>query len=137
MSPPLVVAARRYIGAPFRHRGRGPHYYDCAGLLLRSFKAIGAPMQDLKHYGREPFRDGLREIVRLNLGLPIPREQMAPGDVVLMHWHTHPHHLALIGDYVHGGLSLIHTHDSVGRVEEVRLDATLAKQITEVYRWHG
>lgn len=30
----LVKAARKYLGYPFRHRARGPRYFDCAGLLL-------------------------------------------------------------------------------------------------------
>lgn len=56
----LVKATRKYLGHPFRHRARGPKYFDCAGLLLQAFIDIGHPMKDLKYYGREPHKDGLR-----------------------------------------------------------------------------
>lgn len=44
-------------------------------------------MQDLKYYGREPHKDGLRQIVQLNLGQPV-HDAMRVGDVCLMKFST-------------------------------------------------
>lgn len=135
MTHPLVTAARRYLGRPFRHRARGPSHYDCAGLLLKAFADIGAPMKDLPYYGREPHRDGLRQIVQHNLGPPVDGPY-AVGDVLLVRFGVNPHHIALVGDYVHGGHSIIHADGEVGRVLEVRLDAGWHSQVVEAYRWN-
>ena len=129
----LVQAARKYIGHPFRHRARGPIYYDCAGLLLQAFIDIGKPMKDLKYYGREPHKDGLRQIIQLNLGEPV-YDEMQAGDLCLMRFSTEPHHIGLIGDYLHGGFSLIHADGTQKRVVEHRLDKKWQSRIIERYR---
>ena len=136
MTHPLVAAARRYIGRPFRHRGRGPRYYDCAGVCICASADIGHVVQDLAHYGREPHKDGLREQVRLNMGPPITGA-LQPGDIPLMRFERYPHHLGIIGDYGDGGLSLIHAYAEVGYVCEHRLDAVWQSRIIEAYRWHA
>jgi len=33
--------AARYVGAPYKHRGRGPDGYDCLGLLLAIYRDAG------------------------------------------------------------------------------------------------
>lgn len=135
MTHPLVTAARKYLGCRFRHRGRGPAHFDCAGLILQALKDCGAHgLYDLPTYGREPHRDGLREAVRRNLGEPVSGVWQ-PGDVALMAFETEPMHVALLGDYPHGGLSVIHAYAAVRRVVEHRMDATWADRVVEVYRW--
>lgn len=90
-------------------------------------------MQDLKYYGREPHKDGLRQIVQLNLGQPV-NDEMRAGDVCLMKFSTQPHHIALIGDYPYGGFSLIHCDGNEGKVVEHRLDSVWKSRIVERYR---
>lgn len=128
----VVTAARKFIGTPFLHQGRNRHGVDCAGFLALLFVGMGVPIKDFRAYGRTPYGEGLRTACRDNLGEPVTREWL-PGDVALIAWEKHPHHVALIGEYAHGGLSLIHTYQSVGRVTEHRLDETWAARILEVY----
>lgn len=133
MTHPMVAAARTYLGTPFRHRGRSPRAVDCAGLLILAFADCGRTIIDVPAYGREPHQDGLREAVQLNMGEPVT-DELQPGDIVLMRFVREPHHLALIGDYIHGGLSLIHAYGDVGKVVEHRLDDVWRSRILEAYR---
>jgi uncharacterized protein YijF (DUF1287 family) len=76
----------------------------------------------------------LREAVQRNLGAPLAGEWQ-PGDIALMRFVREPHHVGIIGDYAHGGLSLIHCYGEVGKVVEHRLNETWRGRILEVYRW--
>lgn len=129
----LVAAARRYLGVPFRHRGRTARGLDCAGLVLRAYADLGVVMPDVRHYGREPHKDGLRAAVVRALGQPV-EDAPQVGDVLLMAFDRDPHHVGIVGDYLHGGLSLIHSYGDVGRVVEHRLDDGWRAKILEVYR---
>lgn len=134
MTHPIVVEARKWLGCPFRHMARGPRHLDCAGLAIRASRAAGyAANFDLPHYGREPWRDGLRDAVRKNLGEPVT-DGPQPGDIVLIRFNVEPHHIAIVGDHPQG-LSLIHAFAEAGRVVEHILDANWRAKITEVYRW--
>lgn len=132
----LVYHARACVGVRFRHRGRDPRTgLDCAGLLIHAIKAIGLQPHDLRTYGREPFKDGLADAVLRNLGEPLPEgEPLLPGDIVLMRFSREPHHLGILGDYVHGGLSLIHAYGGVERVVEHRLDDIWRSRVCSTYR---
>ncbi len=138
----LVQSARKYIGTPFRHRGRSSRALDCAGLIIQSAADIGVHFQDVKHYGREPFNDGLVNAATANLGRPIatgplPASQLKPGDILLVKFDTQPHHIALVADHPLGGLSMIHANADVsqkGRVVEHRLDEMWLRRITHVFR---
>jgi len=135
MTHPIVSAARAYIGVPFRHRGRSATRLDCAGLAIRALRDAGRVVAfDIRHYGQEPWRDGLRQAVQANMGPPVD-DAPQPGDVLLMRFNTdQPHHIAIAGDYLYGGLSIIHAYAEVGRVVEHRLDDRWRSRIVEVYR---
>jgi cell wall-associated NlpC family hydrolase len=130
----IAEAARKYLGVPFRHRGRGPVFLDCVGLIVRVMKDCGHDIQnDKSHYGREPHADGLREQLQKEFGQPAPNMQV--GDVALVAYNTViPHHVGIIGDYIYGGLSLIHADGNAGKVVEHRIDARWQKMIIETYR---
>lgn len=133
MTTALVEQCRTYLGVPFRHKGRNRHGVDCAGLLVASFKDLGRDIKDIRAYGREPHKDGLRQAVQANLGKP-SREPLAVGDIVLMKFVENPHHLGIIGNYLHGGLSLIHSYGSAGKVVEHILDDVWKARIIEHYK---
>jgi uncharacterized protein YijF (DUF1287 family) len=61
------------------------------------------------------------------------------GDVVWMRFEKEPQHLGIVGDYVHGGLSLIHAYNGAGvnRVVEHRLDDTWRARIVAAWRYPG
>ena len=132
----LVDQARKYIGTPFKHRGRSARGLDCAGLIVRCYEDLGSPIPDLSLYGRTPFRDGLMEHVRSVADEEVAVSQMQPGDVAVIAFAKDPHHLAIVADDVFGGLSLIHADGTVtvSRVVESRLTEDKKKQIVAVFR---
>jgi cell wall-associated NlpC family hydrolase len=130
---PLVQTARQYLGVPFRHRGRTFAGLDCAGLLWRSYADHGVILPDIRIYGREPHKNGLEAAVVAAFGVALDRAP-EPGDILLMRFEREPHHLGLVGNYAHGGLSLIHAYGTAGKVVEHRLDDTWRGRIVAVYR---
>jgi uncharacterized protein YijF (DUF1287 family) len=69
----------------------------------------------------------------------IPVAQMQPSDVVWMRFDGEPQHLGVVGDYVHGGLSLIHAYNGAGlnKVVEHRLDEAWRRRIVAAWRFRG
>ena len=142
MTHPLVTAARAYLGVPFRHRGRSSHALDCAGLGWLAFRDLGIALPDLRHYGREPFRDGLMTALTAALGPPVdgpPSPQEGDIAVFALVVGGSPHHVALIGlaPYTDNGrpvLTMIHADSSVRQVVEQRLDAWWTDRLCAVYR---
>ena len=135
----LTAAARKYIGCPFRHRGRGPVRFDCAGIVRRAYHDCGVDLPDFRLYGGDPHRDGLLSHVRAALGDPVhsgppPMAALQPGDVLLLRYEHEPHHLAMVADYPLGGLSMVHADGHAGRVIEHILTVDHLRMITHVFR---
>lgn len=133
----FVAAARSVVGGKFKHRGRTPSGFDCVGLVAYALAAVGRSVEDRKGYGRDPSKDGLREVLMAHYGEPA--EGMQVGDVALMRWHTDNgvdlfNHVAIIGDYYLGGFSLIHALAINCAVVEHRLAEHWPQRIVEVYR---
>lgn len=129
----VVAEARAWIGTRWGHRGRGPFRIDCVGLVVLSRKAVGLPIEDQRGYGREPWNDRLRSEMRRQFGEPISQEQWKPGDVALFSvGDSEPQHIGVIGDYVYGGLSLIHAHN-YNHVTEQALNNDTELKLIEVY----
>jgi hypothetical protein len=53
----VVVEARRWLNAPWRHQARGPDAVDCIGLVLKVADAFGVEYVDKRGYAREPVGD--------------------------------------------------------------------------------
>lgn len=135
----IVAAARRYLGTPFRHRGRSENRVDCVGLGLRIYQDCGVELPDFRLYGREPSKDGLVERVTSALGepvatAPVTAAQLQVGDVIVMRFEVEPHHVGIVGDYPYGGFSLIHACGHNNKVIEHRLSPDIVKRITHVFR---
>lgn len=139
----LVRTARRYLGVPFKHRGRKPAVgLDCVGLPLRCYLDHGIVIPDVKKYGREPHNDGLVEACVRGLGepvavAPVSLRDLQVGDVCIQRFEIYPHHVFIVGDYYLGGLSCLHSDGGLGpfsRVIEVRLDEERIALITHVFR---
>jgi cell wall-associated NlpC family hydrolase len=130
----MVTAVRRLVGVPFKHRGRDERGIDCIGLVRHGLLAVGREVGDYRLYGRDPEPDGqrLRGVLQDHFGDPVT--DMRVGDVVLMRWHFLPNHMAVVGDYLYGGLSLIHALRHEGAVKEHRLAGPWPDRIVEVYR---
>lgn len=122
----IVAEARSWIGTPFHHQARLKGVgVDCAGLVIGVARALGlVPASfDVTSYERSP--DGVSLLSYCEEHMQrIGRDEMAPGDVVVIRWRQHPQHLGILGDYLHGGLSLIHAYSDPsgrGKVIEQRL----------------
>lgn len=125
--------ARSMIGVPWRHHGRKPWAVDCLGLVVLSLRAAGLEVRDKKHYGREPWKDGLQQGIRERCGDPIPEEQWQPGDIAVFKAPNRaPCHVALLADYKYGGFSIIHSHAQHNCIE-CALDARWRRLLVEVY----
>jgi cell wall-associated NlpC family hydrolase len=119
----IVTKAREYLGTPWMHQGRVKHHgVDCVGLLVCVCRELGvvAPDWDVKGYSRIPDGKELMRHLHENLAY-IERSDMVPGSVVCVAFDKHPQHVGIVGDYIHGGLSLIHADSRAGRVVEHRL----------------
>jgi cell wall-associated NlpC family hydrolase len=141
----LAEAARTFIGAKFRHRGRSPKMMDCVGLGLLAYEKCGVTLPDYRLYQPDPIKHGpnLTEYVKRALGDPVAVEpvkysDMQDGDVVVIRYVHEPHHVAIVGQHPLGYLSLIHAHGLYGRVLEQGMPPGVALDhgavITHVFR---
>jgi len=125
--------ARSMIGAKWRHRGRKPWAVDCLGLVVLSLKSENIYIRDRTNYSRDPWNEGLRSELNEHYGDPV--SEWKKGDIALMKWDgmTEPSHVGFIGDYIHGGLSLIHSFSQTNVIEH-RIDELWMSRIVECYR---
>lgn len=107
---------------------------DCVGLLAAAFRDIGKAPSDQVAYGRVPYAGKLQEMLRFNLGDPIPKSAMCMGDIAVMKFKGDPSHVGLLTNYPLGGLALLHAQVSHRSVVEHRLDEQWFGYITEIYR---
>lgn len=137
----IVRVARSYIGTPFHHMARVPGVgMDCSGLLLCVGRELGliAPDFDVPAYTPNP--DGHSMVEWCDAYMTrIDQKDMQPGDVILLIVDLHPQHLGIVGDYPHGGFSIIHASNNVRppRVIETRLLLSVAQRFVAAYSVPG
>ena len=127
--------AHKYIGVPFRHRGRTTRGLDCVGLLILCAIDCGYDKYKEFAYGREPRNSILEGVLSDHLGEPINRAPKINA-VVLMRLRKggEPSHVGIITTHPHG-LGIIHAHGAVERVVYQRLTEYMATGIAGVYSW--
>jgi cell wall-associated NlpC family hydrolase len=112
----VVACARTWIGTTFEHQQRMKGVgVDCVGLVIGVARELGliGPSVDVHGYPRVP--DG-RLLKQCDEHMRrVSREAMQPGDVIAVTFDVEPMHLGIVGDYVHGGLSMIHALAQAGR----------------------
>lgn len=136
MTHPLVITARAQLGKPYKHLARGPSRFDCVGLVAYCLTVHGFPVHDVPLYGREPRKQDMRTAIEANLGAPF-RGDWEPGDIAIVSLNKQPNHLAILADYVFGGLSLIHCFSEPGiahGVVEHGINPEWRSHIRAVYR---
>jgi cell wall-associated NlpC family hydrolase len=123
-SAALVEACRSLVGrVRFRHQGRNPAIgLDCAGMVGWGLWQIGRSFFDLKGYGREPHKNGLRQAMETNFGPCVPKASMQAGDVPLMRFAGDPRHVGIVTTLPDGRTGLIHVHSEMKYVAEHGLD---------------
>lgn len=133
----IVAAARACLDTPYHHQARKPGVgLDCVGLVVCVGRTVGALNAgfDVRGYSRVP--DGFSLVHHLGEQLnPVDRADMQPGDVVCVAFDGYPQHIGVLGDYVHGGLSIIHAASAAGRVIETRLLFTAAMRFVSAHRY--
>jgi len=137
MTPANVVAtARLEVGTKWVHQGRRPGVaLDCAGLVICTARRLGlvADDFDIGGYGRYP--DG--SMLRWCQQYMQPLEFLELGAVLALQVDRDPQHLGIVGDYRHGGFSLIHAASIAGRVIETRLMFARNMVCRGIYRLPG
>ena len=133
----IVEAARKYKGAKYRHQGRSKITgIDCAGLLAGIADEFGFKYTDQFRYGRNAERFKLREEMDKRL-VKVKKEDLQPGDMLLLKIDIVPQHTAIVSDYYLGGLGMIHCYDRVKKVVEHRLAKIWLARVVQVYRFPG
>lgn len=133
----VVACARTQIGVPWVHQGRmWGQALDCAGLVICVARDLGIVPADFDVTGYTRTPDGSM--------LPLLAEHLEPaahlelGAVLCVATERDPQHLGIVGDYVHGGFSLIHaTNAGSRRVVESRIMFVRNFKRRGVYRFPG
>jgi len=100
---PVAARALGQLGVPYRLGGADPDGFDCSGLVQWSFAGLGVTVPRTTEEQMAWFR-------------PIPREALAPGDLVFFRL-PQPH----VGIYLGAG-EFVHAPASGRTVERARLD---------------
>lgn len=131
----VINEARSFIGCKWRHKGRNHYGIDCAGIIVCSFASINVEVQDRKHYGREPWNDGLDKELEKTFGKRLDKHLMQEGDVAVIWWNEvpAPSHLGIIATHPSGKLSLIHSYSQHNVVEHI-IDDDWFNKISHIYR---
>lgn len=135
----IVAVARETLGTPYGYQQRvNGLAMDCAGVPIFVANRLGITVETRANYGLVPQPAAAREILDNTL-VRVRIADMQPGDVAWIRFEREPQHIGIVGDYVHGGLSLIHAYNGAGpkRVTEHRLDPTWMARIVAVWRFPG
>jgi uncharacterized protein YijF (DUF1287 family) len=95
------------------------------------------PDFDVDAYPRQPDGKSLMHLVQMHMRGLHADEAMQPGDVVVVRFDRDPQHLGILGDYRHGGLSIIHAAAEPGRVIETRLLFSQSMQFVQAFALPG
>jgi cell wall-associated NlpC family hydrolase len=92
----VVGIAMRYLGVPYVWGGASPSGFDCSGLVVYVFAQIGVSLPHSTY-------------ALWNIGTPVSRDQLQPGDLVFFNGLGH------MGIYIGGGqfIHAPHTGDVV------------------------
>ena len=136
----VVAQARTWLDTPFHHQARVKGLgVDCAGLVIGVARELDlvAPDFDVSAYPRTPDGTSLMAYCREHMvELPAGAAKV-PGQVVVVRFDLDPQHMGILGDYRHGGLSIIHAAARSGRVIETRLMYSQAMQFVRAFAIPG
>ena len=142
MREEIVRAARARVGIPFQHMGRSLAGLDCDGVLISVARELGLVAKDfdVPPYTKVP--DGKTFLEWCDRYMTrITQSEMQIGDAVVVIVDKHPAHIGILGDYVHGGFSIIHASNArstvPARVIETRLMFSRGMKFVAAYRLPG
>lgn len=117
----IVNYARTWIGAPWRHQGRGEGLgIDCAGLLVVTAQHFELPCEDMQGYRRNPSREFFRQIKRHTL----VSTQVLHGAIGIFNDTSQPCHTGIFA-VENGLITVIHSEAAPkGRCHEQEYNTT-------------
>lgn len=136
----IVAEARSWINTPFHHhackKGVG---VDCVHLPFGVCRSLGIVPKGFSMPDYQMQTDGTL-IKRIDQELPrVSKEEMKPGDLVVLAIDQDPQHVGIVADYRHGGLSVIHASNAPScrppRVIETRLMFSRGFAFVAAYRF--
>lgn len=95
----VLARATSLLGSPYVYGASGPYAFDCSGFTMYVFKQVGI---ELPH----------NAAAQADLGVPVSREQLAPGDLVFFSYYGRPG-IDHVGIYVGDG-RFIHASSRAG-----------------------
>lgn len=136
----VVAAARGELGTPWMFQGRLPGVaLDCLGLVAVAAERAGLPSEawDIRDYGRQNAWELIERFERAHLTRLAAIELGAV--VIVVPPRGDMPHIGIVGDYRHGGWSLIHSSNMVSpaRVVETRLMPRIAVQVRGIFKIPG
>ena len=129
----VVRAARSFLGVKYRHQGRSREGVDCIGLPVCVRAELGLPPMDATGYAKRTVDSEMLDFCRANM-VPVDRASLQPGDL-LVQMTGQLRHIAIVGDYPGGDLSIIHAHLPNKKVVECRLDDVFMKTVRGCFRF--
>lgn len=134
----VVQAARGWLGTPYHHQARLQGVgVDCVGLVIGVARELGLvdPSFDVPAYPRSPDGASLMALADLHMQrIDVPLQS---GQVIVVAFDANPQHLGIVGDYRHGGHSIIHAAARPGRVIETRLMFSSAMRFVAAFDMPG
>jgi len=114
----IIAEARKWIGTPYKHQGRGRKGIDCVGLLIEVAAGVGHPVVAPSAYSAMPKGHQLLDPCDQQLWKPL-RQSIRPGDLaVFWGWNAaEPQHFCFIGE-IGGRPTVIHSFSKFGQVVE-------------------
>jgi hypothetical protein len=88
---------------------------------------------DSEGYARQSTASEMLDYCRAHMRA-VDRADLQPGDL-LVQMHGMVRHIAIVGDYPGGGLSIIHAHLPNRKVVECRLDESFMKHVRGCFRF--
>ena len=121
----IVNYARTWIGATWRHQGRGTgsdRGIDCAGLLVRVAQNFDLPYEDIAGYRRDPGKQFVQQINQFSL----PTWTPVHGAIAIFTDRNQPCHTGIFAISDTGHITIIHSEASPKRQchEEGYADST-------------
>jgi NlpC/P60 family putative phage cell wall peptidase len=133
----VLAAAREFVGTPYRHQGsRAGVGCDCLGLVRGVWRELHAAEPEATgpytaDWAERSGSERLLEAARRHL-LPVPVEEMRPGDVLVFRWRTDAvaKHCGILDE----DGRLIHAYEGVAVVSSP-LTPSWTRRIAGVFRF--
>jgi cell wall-associated NlpC family hydrolase len=138
----IVACARTWIDTPYHHQGRLKDIgVDCIGVPLGVAHELGlVPANfDVKGYSKVPDGRSLLRLANEHMVRLALDGVLSPGMVIVVAINGDPQHFGIVGDYRHGGVSIIHANSQANppRVVETRLMFHRTMRLVAAYDMPG